>query len=225
MTGWVRGAGVAAVLAVAAVGCGGGGSALPSPSASSEPLPDPLPDPVPTVAPSPVATPIDVSVVPEVIDEAYVEAVWDALEAVHAEALQIIVDDRPPVGSRVPLEVLERLFAIYSDRLVELYSGGIDERLQSEDDLPYNDPVGPARLDVVEILSADEGCSLVRGLEDIRLVSAVRPLEPSLVYVRLTPREPSRDPAGHNRTAWIISENLLVEFLDVPEEDLVCDAL
>ncbi len=130
--------GLAGVLALAAVGCGGLTSPTPTPTAEPTPVPTPTATPQPTLTPAPTATPLPTLTPaptaapsqpsePRAILEAASEAV-KAAESYHAEtdmtlmgllSLSYVVDYQAP----------DRLRAVISSSMPDDPSGNLDTQL------------------------------------------------------------------------------------------------
>jgi hypothetical protein len=172
-----------AVLVLSLVACGGGDEeeATPPPSIA-EPT---------TVAADPYA-------VPPVIDAAYVNRVLEAIDAGVGEVVRIVYRTRD-----LPPEVFDRLKALYLEReTINTLLIGLQDDMRLG--FPgYRQNPGNTKSRVDALLNSSPSCIFVRVTRDYSQVGTNS--EPSVEWIGLKPRDPTRAPNHYNPTPWMVA--------------------
>lgn len=171
----------AAVAMVIAAGCG---SSKGSPGAT-------VPEPT-------TSTTISVATVPDTITVEYAQAVMDELDRVLGDAIRELVAAQGPSDA-----FIARLKAVYAEpqytKEVDLYGEDAANEFKG-----YRIPPGDPKTIVKEIIDSSNFCIVARVDKDLSSVfsDGADSSAAGILEVRLKDR--SRDPAGENRTAWMI---------------------
>lgn len=161
---------------------------------------------------SPTTAPIDVSVIPPVIDEPYLTAVLAALDEVDGEATRMIV-----AAKNLTPAAADYLNAIYSDdeftRQADVWYLSIADDLELKG---IRSPPGNRKTKVDRIIAASPKCVWLAVKRDYSAVN-VDPGPDDTEYVALQPLDRSNDLRQVNRTAWMITDDVLLEDRSEPE--------